>query len=421
MLFFVYFVLPLKARNDATVHLYFTDDQLIFAQFIVCLGVFALLSGSLAVNIPERPRSQEIIFNVPSTPDRFLFNFGVAIGIFGVLAFYVAIFEIGGFEKAYGSSYGGGWSESGWVREASVFSVSGLLLIIASNARKRAVQKVIFSIIFASPFLIHSFLGARRSPFFLLAISATFLWYASKGKRPSIAIALGGALMICLTMLFLVVNRDNIYLGSNANLNLDAANYLNLLYGEEGSSRNEGNEYIVSAGLINYANSAGKFYFMGRLATVLLIRPIPKQFWPTKYVDASKLFGVPDFETAGMYVNSDEFEAVMGWQPAFGAASALIADVWIEFWWFYLLVLYYIGKLYSYAWAVFVKKGSDATIYYGLLAGYSVFLVMQGMESIIVRYALTAGPLYIVRLFVRKQRPISSYSTSPSRGNKAIS
>ena len=89
-------------------------------------------------------------------------------------------------------------------------------------------------------------------------------------------------------LLFLVAHRDQIYLGSDFDFAKDRAAYAF----EAGA----GNEFVYGAGAILHADALGEHGWGRRYATVLLVRPIPRFLWPSKYDDAAAMLGTPSIE-----------------------------------------------------------------------------------------------------------------------------
>ena len=118
-----------------------------------------------------------------------------------------------------------------------------------------------------------------------------------------------------------------------------------------------------------------------------LIRPIPRQLWPDKYEAA----GVDEIEE-NLGTGGKAFLSELGWAGALGAAPGLIADMWIETWWFALVVLYAIGLAYGRAWYAACTKGGFCTVTYVLMASLTLFLVFQTLEAMLVRFLFMVIP-----------------------------
>ena len=144
-------------------------------------------------------------------------------------------------------------------------------------------------------------------------------------------------------MLFLVSNRRNLYLGSERDVDTQA--FAEALVVGEASS---GQEFIYSSGLMLSAEQLDHFYWGQRYFTLLFVRPIPTLIWPTKYEDLGLGWMVNEPGTAGL--SDMVWLRAVGFMPLRGSAGGFIADAFLEFWWFGVIVCYLIGRLYGYCW-----------------------------------------------------------------------
>jgi hypothetical protein len=207
-------------------------------------------------------------------------------------------------------------------------------------------------------------------------------WYLNRNRRPPvIATALGG-LALGYLVLFLVTNRGSFYLGSDFEFSTDVTSMV--------EKPDTGNEYIYGAGALLSAEAQDKFYWGRRYAAVILVRPIPSAVWPTKYAD----FGLPELMyNAG---TGEGFSDTLGWEGANGSAPGIVADLWIEFRWLAIPVLWIIGRAYGWVWRKAASEGQEWTAQYVVLAALSIYLVMQTMEAVIFRLLILSVPMWLV-------------------------
>ena len=190
-------------------------------------------------------------------------------------------------------------------------------------------------------------------------------------------------------MLFLVSNRRNIYLGSD--LDFDRQAFVDRLVVRDGSS---GQEFIYSSGLILTAERLDRFYWGRRYFGILFVRPIPRQVWPTKYEDLGLGWMVNQPGTGGF---SDwEWLGAVGFRPLRGSAGGFVADMFLEFWWFGVIVCYLIGRLYGYCWTRSVRSGQFWTLVYVELLALSVYLPAQSVQAWLYRALLLTVPTGIL-------------------------
>jgi hypothetical protein len=152
------------------------------------------------------------------------------------------------------------------------------------------------------------------------------------------------------------------------------------------------------------AEQLDHFYWGRRYFTLLFVRPIPKFVWPTKYEDLGLGWMVNEPGTAGL---SDRvWLRAVGFMPLRGSAGGFIADAFLEFWWFGVIVCYLIGRLYGYCWTRSVLSGQIWTVIYVQLLVLSVYLPAQSVGAWLYRALLLIVPTWILwqRVVVRMRR-----------------
>jgi uncharacterized membrane protein len=159
-----------------------------------------------------------------------------------------------------------------------------------------------------------------------------------------------------------------------------------------------GNEYIYGTGCILAAEARQNFYWGRRYAAQILVRPIPKEIWPTKYAD----FGLPALqEVMGQASSSnvgtgEGFSEVLGWVGAKGSAPGVVSDLWLEFHWLGIPIMAVIGRIYATVWRKAVVEGHVWTAQYVVMSALSIYLVMQQMEAVIFRLLILSLPVWLV-------------------------
>ncbi len=318
MCLFIYVYMPLKLVNTNDLYNFVSEDQAVFYQSIVIITLAAMFAGMI---LGSRFRPSDLAKPVRLANKQRLQAGGYFFGGIGFLAFAYTIHNAGGFGEAFGSSYGGGWSNVGYVRDAAYLTIVGLVILLSPEGfDPKNLRWKIAVCLFASPWLAYSLLGARRGPTFMVAVCIGMSWFLARGKRPSVfSIAVAGT-ALGLLMLFLVSNRRHICLKCDLHFTTDVSSVT--------SELNESNEYIFGTGCVTASRVMGRCYWGKRYLAQILVRPIPKQIWPTKYVDV----GMPELlQNAG--VAGEELPQVMGWGQIPGAAASMVADMWVEFSW----------------------------------------------------------------------------------------
>jgi len=256
--------------------------------------------------------------------------------------------------------------------------------------------------IFAAPLLMHGLLGARRGPTAMVLIASVVGWYFVRFKRPRLAAVLAGALVLGTLLMFLVANRGNIYLGSDFEFEGTSS------YASEVSS---GNEFIYGSGVILHADITESYMWGRRYFTIFFIRPIPRFLWPSKYQDASRILGIPDLEV-NLGTGGENFIGTLGWAGAIGSAPGIVADMWLEFWWFSFLALFLIGWFYGMVWRKAITRGGLWTISYILMAALSVYMVMQTLEAMAFRFLFMFAAAWLIWKYGTKGRSFQELSAS---------
>jgi hypothetical protein len=400
MMAFIYGWMPLKLNTAGGLEGFFQEDQLVFVQSMNVLGILALVCGCLSCGcrirrvLPEPP--------IPQALNRRLLVGGTILGLVGLAAWTVSIVEVGGLQKAFSQPYHGGWDDNGYIRDASMLMFPAFLMILAAGV-KRGLR--LFHLVLIAPLLlpwiVQAFFTARRGPTFMISIMMGMSWYLYRHKRPAIlAMAVTGA-AIGYLILFLVVNRQNIYLGSDFSFTTDVSSIV--------EKPDAGNEFIYGTGALLSAEQRNQFFWGRRYAAQLLVRPIPRAIWPTKYAD----FGVPELDhNAG---TGEGFADTLGWNGADGSAPGLLADLWLEFRWLALPVMWLIGRTYGWVWRKMRTEGGVWSAEYVILSALSIYLVMQTIEAVLFRAIELSLPIWLVWGAARRRnRPmVLAYETGP--------
>jgi len=400
MMAFLYGWMPLRLLAADGLARFFDDQQLLHVQILNVLGMLAFAGACLAagarVRRPRGPRRP-----LAAATCRRLRIGGALVGLIGLACWAISIFNVGGFSNAFGSSYGGGWDDSGYIRDGNLLLLVGVLLLIAAIASEGPkILNLLLVFLFGTPWLVQALLTARRGPTFAIAVIVLMGWYLNRDRRPPAVAMLATGLLLGWLILFLVANRGNIYLGSDFDVKSDVSNVV--------EKSDAGNEFIYGAGSVISAERRGHYFWLRRYLAQVLVRPIPSAVWPTKYED----FGVPELlANAG---TSEGFEDALGWVGAIGSAPGIVADLWVELWWFALAAMAALGWCYGWVWRKAVTGSPAWASQYAILSALSIYLVMQTMEAVIFRALLLSLPCWLVwRWALRAEALSGSRSQSP--------
>jgi len=295
----------------------------------------------------------------------------------------ITIINVGGFVKAFSSSYSGGWDDSGYIRDGGLLLLVGVMLMVAAIASEGPrVANLLLLALFGVPWLTQALLTARRGPTFALVIVVMMSWYMFRGSRPPVVATAALGLGLGWLVLFLVANRGSIYIGSDFDVKTDVTTTV--------SGSDTGNEFVYGAGSIISTQRRGHYFWMRRYLAQILVRPIPSAIWATKYED----FGVPELlHNAG---TGEGFADALGWEGAVGSAPGIVADLFIEVSWGTVFLMGVLGCAYGWVWKKTVTGTVGWISQYVIISALSIYLVMQTMEAVIFRTLLLSIPCWLV-------------------------
>jgi hypothetical protein len=391
MLAFLYGWMPWKLYSADGLQQYLDKEQLLHVQTLFVGGVLAFVSCCLSADVrmgrldPHRPRDAH---SSEAMSQRLMIGAAIA-GSLGFLCWAITIINVGGFVDAYSSSYSGGWDDSGYVRDGTLLLLTGILLIItAFLSGASRLWCLFFFIAFSLPWLSQSLLMARRGPTFAYIVVVLMGWYFSRGERPPLLLMIVVGASLGWLVLFLVTNRGAIYLGSDFDVTTDVGDIV--------EKPDTGNEYIYGAGSVLAAEHSGHYFWLRRYLAEVLVRPVPSAIWPSKYEDV----GIPEvLENAG---TGEGFADALGWEGAPGAAPGIIADLWLELWWFAVPAMGILGYVHGFLWRRAATRGGPWASQYIVLSALSMYLVMQTMEAVLFRVILLSVPSWLTWRWAQK-------------------
>jgi len=375
----MYGYMPLSLAKDGLLFSYVTQAQAEFTETLALLGTLCLMIGCFSGSASKPgalPRGPSFEYSW-----EILQKGAYILGAAGFICWGITIRGAGGFSGAFGKADGAGWSDIGYIREAAYLLVVALILLLTPQSLQHRDRKWWAAIIlFTIPWLMQGLLGARRGPTFVIAATLGMSWYLSNAKRPPLPLLICSAGALGALMLFLVTNRDRIYLGSDfSGMKTDITQVV--------TDANESNEYIFGTGCIETARRTSHYFWGRRYLAEIIVRPIPHQLWPNKYED----FGVGEL-TQNAGVAGPGLAEIMGWDGIPGAAAAMIADFWVEFSWLMLPVLYGIGYAYGKVWKRAVDEGGPWNSQFTIIAILAIYLVTQSGEAVIFRFIILTVP-----------------------------
>ena len=383
MLAFLYCWMPWKLLSRDGLSQYFDHAQLLHVAVLNVAGVFTLVTCCLAAGARLQKKQIRRPTRFPERTLQRLLLGGCIAGTVGLICWAITIINVGGFVNAYSTSYSGGYDTSGYIRDGSLLLLLGVMFaMIVRSAGGPRWPSYLMVAAFGLPWLSTAVLMARRGPTFELVIVLLMSWYVNRRKRPPLLALACVGVCVGWLVLFLVTNRQSIYLGSSFEMKTDI--------GEVVEKPDTGNEWIYGAGTILSAERREHYFWMRRYLAQILVRPIPSSIWPTKYED----FGVPELlYNAG---TGEGFGDALGWVGAVGAAPGLVADLFVEVWWFAVPLMGLIGWFYGYTWRKAATRGGPWSSQLVVLSAVTIYLVMQTMEAVIFRTLLLSIPCWLI-------------------------
>jgi hypothetical protein len=389
MLAFLYAWMPFKMLQSGGLAKFFDGEQLLFVQTLYLCGVLAFVVMCLSVGVRLRGKKAEVTKLSKRVCQRLLLC-AVLVGGVGLTCWIITIHNVGGFVNAFSASYGGGYDDSGYVRDGSLLLLVGVLLAITSlSSGGPKLTCIAVALMFGLPWASSALLMGRRGPTFALVVVLMMGWFVNRRKRPPLLAVAAGGLCLGWLVLFLVTNRSNIYIGSSFEMKTDVGNVV--------ETADNSNEYIYGSGSVLSAKARDHYYWMRRYLAQIMVRPIPSAIWPTKYQD----FGVPE-----LLVNAgtgEGFGPTLGWVGAPGSAPGIIADLWVEVWWFAVPLMGLLGWSYGKVWKNAVLRGGPWSSQYVMISALSIYLVMQTGEAVIFRTIMLSLPCWLSWKWALKQ------------------
>jgi hypothetical protein len=325
-----------------------------------------------------------------------IFSIAIIFGTAGLLAWIAGIINVGGFYEAYGSAYGGGWDDSGYVREAGKLGfVATPLLVLSYRKSGMNLRRWMLVLLFLAPVLVQGFLGARRGPTFLAltGIAGSYI-LVFRPRIPFVALC-AGALCVGFLLLFLVANRGNIYLGSQKDFDNSATMMM---------KNWSGNEYLFSSAIVRYVEGSDDVPYGRRILAHTAVRVVPSAIWPTKYADISRAMGLNLDLTKMAGIPAERIATFTGWDIADGAAPSIVGDFWLEFGLLSPFAAIGLGWFYGRLWRLSRSDPRMQPVYV-MLAALSIYLVAQTIEAWVFRALLYGIPAFMAMRWLGRKRP----------------
>lgn len=382
---FFYCIWPLLINRPGGLTDFFTADELGYVSYLYlfCLAAFFAGLANWPRGISRKTRLQGVgeseMFSLSLTPNirKRLYLLGVVLGAIGIVAYWYSLTNVGGFFDAYSRAKGGGKTYSGYIGEAPLLVYPAIALIALSRQKLQIrLVDVFLVLLIASPQLLQGTFGGRRGPLFLILAMLFMSWYIAKGRRPTLKKGVIGVTLISIAVVTVWSQRQHLYIGSDHEFRVERV--IDRILPDEIST---GDEYLAGVATVLTAREIGNFYWGYRYFVTFVVRPIPRQIWPTKYEDmgADWLFRYGDEEREERYLHA------VGFTLLSGSSTGFVADVFYEFSWLSVLVNFIIGKVFFVLWRNHRQRGGLATIFFLQAIILSIYLPTQSLTAYLHR------------------------------------
>lgn len=412
MLFYMYVFRPAMLYYGNILDAFFPEEQdLVYVQTFNLLAVGLLCLGCLRFPLPQRLRRQVDRPFVPSPRlSRRLLSIGIVFGLAGLGSFVFITQRAGGLTAAFSVAKGGGEAPSGYIGDGQILTLPAIVLVILSTQGKKwSLGRLGLLALFALPYLALGILGTRRGPAFSVLFCLLAPWFLVSGRRPSLRSFLAAIGFIGMVVLLLYAHRRALYIGSEAEWDLGR---LKTELTPTEFDVQTGDTYVFGSGLI-LSSRFHRHHFNGRrYAVILLVRPVPRQIWPTKYEDTGMGWMTDRFRPGGMTYS--QWREALGWVPQAGAASGYAADMYLEMGWFGLLACFLLGCLFGWLWRNALVVKGVWTLLFAEAGVLSIYVPTQSVSAFLHRFLFMAVPtLLFWGIHVRRRKRAAPAPAAP--------
>lgn len=397
-LFFYATVIDPLAVKHLLGRFFVNQSDVIFVLVLNLLCITVLVAGALHESSAHRGRRNA---SLQEYERRQLRRVALVLAVVAGVAYTSGIVNQGGFVAAFSQAKGGGQSNSGYIGEAMNLGLVGAVMAALSQYRRRwNGQTLAVLIIGVLPNLIQGTFGGRRGPLFLAVAASLLGWTVTRPRTPRLWV-LGSALaVLLLSVAFVGSQRRHLYLGSEDAV-VKWEDFIGIVQPDEVAA--EGNNFIYATGFVLSTRYSGEFTWGRRLAVNLLVRPVPRQLWPTKYEDVGATWITNEYPGLG-HLTVDDWVDGVGWIPLAGSSGLSISDLFGEFSWGVILAMYLIGR--AFAWLRFRRSnlGGVWELLYLEALILSIYLATQSFSAFYHRFLILAVPTIIVWKMIMSRR-----------------
>ena len=425
MIAYKFVLCPWVLLRSGSLGQFFPDPEALEMVLLLdLLGVGAFCGGCLSGL--SRARGATILsggWDLAPLIRRRLYQVAVVLGSIAFTTSTQALVNAGGIFVAFSRAKGGGAGfSSGYLNEAALLSFPAIVLIaVARRGQRMRGQDLLLIAAFIFHHLLAGVLGTRRGPLFQSLATLGLAYCIWRFYKLDAMKLLAAVAAIGLTVLFVFAHRSEIFIGSDFEFELER--FWRTAFPREA---NLGDDFVVAAGTIIVSNATGHHYWGSRFLVTFLVRPIPKQIWPTKYQDVG--FGWMRSYPGSGGIPRDVWQANLGWHPYAGSATGFLADLFLEFSWGAVVAAYFFGCLFGVLWRKAARDKGLWIVLYLELAALSIYVPTQSVCAVLHRFLfMAAGSIIFWNIFIRplmgrfQRRPVLFASRgfdSPQAGLK---
>ena len=368
-------------------------DQRLFVGSVNVLAVLGLFGGLRLTNIRIAREPHGLISGVR---DGQLISVARGLLLVALAGFVSGIWAKGGFIAAYSGAKGGGRFASGYLGESVHLGLVASLVIGATYYRRGlSAGGWAIAVLGVVPNLVQGTLGGRRGPIYLSLMTLVLVWFLSSRRRPG-ALKLGCLFgCVLVAVLFVQSQRQHLYLGSQ-NATVDWERFVDSLLGTSGG---RGSNFIYGSGFIAVCWETGRYTYGKELIVNLLVRPIPRQLWPSKYENVGWEAGRPGF---GHFSDSEWMQSV-GWLPMGGASSGCVSDLFGEFGLGVVVAMFALGYGMGELRTRSLLRGGVWQFLYLEALVLSIYLATQSFSAFYHRWLVLAVPTIVLFRHIDKR------------------
>ena len=168
------------------------------------------------------------------------------------------------------------------------------------------------------------------------------------------------------------------------------------------SERNIGDQYVTATANIIRTLKTDEYYYGRRIFALLFVRPIPRAIWPTKYEDLGLGWMASGAGTHGL--KDYEWKEMVGIEVQKGSAVGFIADLFMEFSWFGIIVCWLLGRLFGGAYTKSLLLGGGHSLFYFVLCFLSIYLFSQSLGAWLEKVLMLGIPLWLIWGYIQRDR-----------------